>query len=364
MKALFAALLALWLPPGGALAQPAPEAVRSYGPDTAESTLLVRGTTDIALFEPIVQAFVASSGGIRVRYEQWGSNDLYMATAAQCRDGQGAADLVISSSIDQQVKLANDGCALPHRSAETAALPALANWRDEVFGITREPAVIVYNKATIGPDIAPRSRFDLIDLLRPEGSRFRGRVATYDIEASGLGYLFAFADAQQATTFGSLIEAFGRSGAIATCCSAAIIDGVASGKYLIAYNVLGSYALARARENPNIAVVAPDDYTLVLARAALIPKHAAERELAGAMIDFLLSQAGRDALRETDLIVETEGGPDQALHLPQNPEASLRPIPLSPALLVGLDQHKRRAFVARWRANFPARAPAEQPPPD
>ena len=73
-----------------------------------------------------------------------------------------------------------------------------------------------------------------------------GRVATYDIEASGLGYLFAFADSQQATTFGSLIEAFARSGAVATCCSTEIIDGVASGRYLVGYNILGSYALDRA----------------------------------------------------------------------------------------------------------------------
>lgn len=261
--------------------------------------------------------------------------------------------MVVSSSIDQQVKLANDGCAAPHRSAETAALPAVSNWRDEVFGTTLEPAVIVYNKALVGPDEAPRSRFDLIDLLRPEDSRFRGRFATYDIEASGLGYMFAFADAQQATTFGSLIEAFGRSGAVATCCSATIIDGVASGEFLIAYNVLGSYALARAKENADIVVVAPNDYTLVLSRAALIPKRAAEPEIAGAFLDYLLSDAGRSALRAANLIVETGIGAQPALQLPENPDISLRPIPLSPALLVGLDRHKRREFIARWRATFP-----------
>lgn len=344
----------------GAAGPVAPEAVKSYGPAEARRRLVVRGTTDLALFEPILLAFLARNPDIALSYEQWSSNDLYLAASAACRAGAAQADLLISSSIDQQVKLANDGCARPHRSALTAGLPAEANWRDEVFGITREPAVIVYNRATIGPESAPRSRFDLIDLLRPEDSRFRGRVATYDIETSGLGYLFAFADSQQATTFGSLIEAFGRSGAIATCCSAEIIDGVAGGRYLIAYNVLGSYALARARENPDIVVVAPDDYTLVLARAALIPKHAAAPDLAGALIDFLLSEEGRAALRTADLIVPTDGKAEPALRLPENPEASLRQIPLSPVLLVGLDQHKRRAFIARWRATFPARKDTAQ----
>ena len=338
---------------GAAVCEPVPEATKSYGPAQAEVQLTVRGTTDIARFEQVLQMFVSRSDEVRIMYEQWASNDLYLATEADCRSGSVAADLVISSSIDQQIKLANDGCAAPYRSDEIGKLAAVSNWRDEVFGITWEPAVIVYNKNTISDAQAPRSRFDLIDLLRPEDSAFRGRVATYDIETSGLGYLFAFADSQQATTFGRLIEAFGRSGAVATCCSAAIIDGVASGDYLIAYNVLGSYALARADENPDIVVVAPDDYTLVLARAALIPRHAAKPELAGKFIDFLLSEPGRSALRSANLIVETNAGAHAAMRLPENPEVSLRPIPLSLALLVGLDQHKQREFIARWRAAFP-----------
>ena len=352
MIALFRIVCVGMLLAHGATAQPQREDFSSYGPPDAETRVLVRGTTDIALFAPVLEAFVAQRSGMRIDYEQWSSNDLYLVTEAECRAGQSRAALVVSSSIDQQVKLANDGCATAHRSAETGQLPPVANWRDEVFGITREPAVIVYNAATIGTAQPPRSRFDLIDLLRPEESPLRGRVATYDIEVSGLGYLFAFADAQQATTFGSLIEAFGRSGAVASCCSTDLIDGVADGRYLVSYNVLGSYALARAMENPDLVVVAPNDYTLVLSRAALIPRHAPDAETAGALVDYLLSEDGTAVLRAANLIVNTSGDQQSLLRLPENPEVSLRPIALSPALLVGLDRHKRKAFIARWRATF------------
>ncbi|PJN95077.1 iron-binding protein, partial [Amaricoccus sp. HAR-UPW-R2A-40] len=201
-------------------------------------------------------------------------------SAEACRTGAPEADLLMSSAVDQLVKLVNDGCAQPHRSLQTEALPPSANWRDELFGVTWEPAVIVYNADLVPPAEVPRSRFDLIDLLRPEGSRYAGRVATYDIEASGVGYLFAFVDSQQATTFGSLIEAFGRSGAVATCCSAEIIEAVATGRYLVAYNVLGSYALAQAARDPRISVVAPEDYTLVLRRGVVIPRAARSAEAA------------------------------------------------------------------------------------
>lgn len=331
----------------------APEAVAHYGPAGAPSPLLVRGTTDIALFAPVLRAFATANPLVRIDYEQWGSNELYQAAAKACAGLFAAADLVISSAVDQQVKLVNDGCTQAHRSAATTALHEDRNWRDEVFGITREPAVMVYNRRLVPPAEAPRSRFDLLDLLRPEGSRYAGRVATYDIGQSGLGYLFAFADSQQATTFGSLMEAFGRTHAVATCCSAEIIDGVASGRYLIAYNVLGSYALARAARDPELVVVAPEDYTLILSRAALIPKEARHPATAGRFVDFMLSPAGRQALRATRLIVDppdldgvASGGGDG------RNATLLRPVPLSPVLLVGLDRQRRERFIALWRKTF------------
>ncbi len=329
-----------------------PEDISHYGPATAAHRLLVRGTTDIALFGSVLQLFASFHPDLRIDYEQWSSNDLYTRAVNACAGKGEAADLLISSSVDQQVKLVNDGCAQSHTSPSTAALPAAFNWRNEVFGITREPAVIVYNRSLIAADEVPQSRFELIDLLRTQPSRYDGRVATYDIEQSGLGYLFAFADSQQATTFGSVIEAFARSHAVTSCCSADLIDGVANGNYLIAYNILGSYAFARADKDPNIAVVAPADYTLVLSRAALIPKRAVNAGDAGLLIDFLLSAAGRQALSREHLFLEAEEIRGDGLQGSQNGESYLRPIPLSPVLLAGLDQQRRLHFIKIWRAAF------------
>lgn len=347
-----ALMLALMLAMAGGSARGAealPEAHTRVGNPRAADALRVAGTTDVAVFAPVLSAFAATVPELAIDYEQWASNDLYAVAAAACRGERPSLDLIINSAVDQQVKLVNDGCARPHRSVATAALPAEANWRDELFGVTREPAVMVYNNDLVPAWEAPRSRFDLIDLLRPADSRFAGRVATYDIEESGLGYLFAFADAQQATTFGGLLEALGRGRAVATCCSVEIIDGVAAGTYLIAYNVLGSYALDRAREDPRISVVAPEDYTLVLSRAAMIPKDAPNPAGAGLLIDFLLSEPGRAALAARNLIVRGAA----VSGLPEDDASLYRPIRLSPVLLLGLDSQMRASFMARWRTTFP-----------
>ncbi|NHF74431.1 ABC transporter substrate-binding protein [Paracoccus xiamenensis] len=350
-RALAGMVLALCLT-GGATAQPVIEASESFGDPQAAAVMLVRATTDIDLFDEVLDGFVTANPDIRIDYEQWGSNDLFKQSQQDCLSGRFSADMVISSAVDQQVKLVNDGCARPYRSAQTASLPDEFQWRSELFGITREPAVMVYNRELVPEAEAPRTRFDLVDLLRPEDSRFAGMVATYDIEESGLGYLFAFVDAQQATSFGSLAEAFAQSGAVSTCCSTEIIDGVASGRYLLAYNVLGSYALAQAERSPNLAIVVPQDYALILSRGALIPRRARNPAAAGRFLDYLLSPAGRAIMARSHLYVDVTDGDASGLDVPAANDSILRPIPLSPVLLVGLDKEKRAHFLSFWRDTF------------
>lgn len=338
-----------------ALPLQAQELTVDFGPADAPARMVLRSTTDLAVMAPVIDRYLADRPDLRLKYEQWGSNDLFALTAADCAAGRAGADLVISSAVHHMVRLVNDGCAGAYASAATRALPPALTWRDEIWGVTQEPAVMVYNRDLVPSWEVPRSRFDLLDLLRPEQSPYHGRVATYDIEASGLGYLLAFADSLEATTFGGLMESFGRSGAVATCCSAEIIDAVIAGDYLIAYNVLGSYAMARAATDPALGVVAPTDYTLMLSRAAMIPKDAAAKSEAGGFLDFLLSAPGRRALRDVLLIVNFDADDAGPAGLGQSIESIRRPIALTPALLIALDAHKRAIFQRRWRAAFPAR---------
>jgi ABC-type Fe3+ transport system substrate-binding protein len=334
----------------GVLAQ---DEIVTLGPpwNEAGERLLIQGSTDVEPFTPVLEAFSARMPNLAIRYEEILTNELYERTRRACDDGAAGADLVISSAIDLQVKLVNDRCAQPHVSGRTEALPDWANWRDEMFGITFEPAVIVYNRLRVPPEHVPRSRFDLIDLVRPAENPYVGRIATYDIEQSGLGYLFAFVDSQHATTFGRLIEALARNRMVATCCSAEIIDGVAEGRYLLAYNMLGSYALARAAVDPRIGVVAPADYTLILARAALIPRRAENPEPARRFVDFLLSEEGRRQLAEASLIVSFGSTDEGGSPLLSGGPSTLHPIAFSPTLLVGLDRQKREIFLDLWRSS-------------
>lgn len=306
--------------------------------------LVLRSTTDIEILLPAIEAFVADTPDIKVIYEQWGSNALYQNSLAACEGKSASADAVFSSGVHQMIDLVNRACASPYQSDQTTALPASRRWRDELWGITKEPAVIIYNTELVPAADAPRTRFALLDLMRRPNATYQGKIATYDIEGSGLGYLFAFMDSQEATTFGALLEGFARTQAVATCCSSEIIKGVAEGKYLIAYNVLGSYVDEIASEK--IGVIQPEDYTLFLSRAYMIPNGAAQKPAATQLLNFMLSAKGRALLKQSNLVFH-----DDNIGTPL-PESAERAIAIEPTLLVASDQHQRARFITLWRSAF------------
>ncbi|KFL30917.1 hypothetical protein JP75_11155 [Devosia riboflavina] len=341
------ALAALLLVPGNAEA-----ASTNYpAPDGSSGTVLtIVGVTDTKVFQAFVAGFQAERPEVTVTYEEMDSLPLFR----QFLDGTlpVAPDLLISSASDLQLKLANDGHALAYDSPYLGALPDWAHWRNEVFGFTFEPAVIIYNPDRIALEDVPRTHLKLAELLETETEKFRGQIATYDIALSGVGYLLAAQDQTISSTFWRLATAFGRAGAQFSGSSPAILNGVAEGSLALGYNVLGSYAFARQAEGANIEIVVPDDYVLVLTRSMLIPRDAKEVDLARAFVDFALSPAGQGiAASGTALgsVVPGSTGDWTSEAIAARGRGVIQAIPLGPSLLVALDTLRRQRFLDTWK---------------
>ncbi len=187
--------------------------------------------------------------------------------------------MLISSAPDLQIRLANDGYALSYASPYARGLPSWAVWRDEVYGFTFEPAVIVYNPRRFSEATAPRSRQALLRLLEQEGASLRGRVGTYDIAASNVGYVLAEQDELVSSNFWGLANALGQVGVRLATNSGELLDAIERGELDLGYNLLGSYALARQAAGEAIGVILPQDYMLVLARSVLIARRAPNPDL-------------------------------------------------------------------------------------
>lgn len=153
-----------------------------------------------------------------------------------------------------------------------------------------------------------------------------------------------------------MVESLGRNNAKLYCCTFDILERVADGRLLIGYNVLGSYALDYIREDDRIGIVLPRDYTLVMARAAYVPRQARAQMAAARFIDFMLSAEGRDILSNDMRLLSPIDGAERLERLTGQKADDLetfRPISMTPALLVGLDEAKREIFMRQWRAALP-----------
>lgn len=300
-------------------------------------TLRILSTADIDVFEPIIMEFQRLNPSINIDYVVSSSTELMKAIYEE----DAIFDLAISSAMDLQTKLANDGFARSYSSEATVALPDWAKWRNQIFGFTQEPAVLVISEAAFTDIPAPSTREELIEVLRTHPDQFRGRIGTYDVRTAGLGYLFATQDSRNTESFWRLTEVMGRLDTQLYCCSGAMITDVAEGRLALAYNVLGSYAVSRQLNTPGIRVIPLDDFLGVMLRTALIPQGAENPAASGKMIDFLATLGVRP-----ELMAKTGLPPINAEML--QVEITARPIRLGPGLLVFLDSMRRETFLRSW----------------
>lgn len=315
---------------------------------SADTELSVYSSLDVHLALPLIAAFQATRPDVAVAYDELLTAPLTQRVIEEAEAGGPTADLVFTSAMDLAVKLANDGYARQVAVPEAAIWPRWANWRDMAFALTFEPGVLVYHRPAF-PDGPPDTRALLMDWLRTAP---KGKIGTYDVTKSGVGYLFFLRDLEHFADIWSLVSAMGEAGLRVFPTSQDIISRVNSGDLLIGYNILGSYAADQAAQLPNLGLTLPRDFVVVVSRVALVPQAARSPGLGEAFLSFLMSREGQTLLAEKLRLpaVSLEvSGDASAGAMSRVFGDRLRPVPVSPGLLVYLDQAKRARVLARWK---------------
>jgi iron(III) transport system substrate-binding protein len=339
---------------------PSGQVPSGYPPEYAETiraaederNLVIYSTTDIRVAKDIVEDFRTLYPKIQVEYQDLNSTELHYRFISETLLGLDSADIVWSSAMDQQFSLVDKDYAQAYNSPELSNLPEWAVWKNQAFGTTYEPVAIVYNKRLLAPDEIPQTHGDLVHLLNNKPDRFKGKVVTYNIEKSGLGFLLATQDANASQTFWEFVTALGNAGARFRLTTDAMLKRVASGKDLIAYNVLGSYAVAEAKKNPVIGYVFPKDYTLVMSRILFINRNARNANAAKLWVDYVLSKRGQTVIANRALLYSIRNdveGETTASSLKAALGNSVKPIPVGPGLISYLSNPNYRDFIDRWR---------------
>ena len=312
-------------------------------------TMNVFSATDTTAMAPLMEGFEALNPGVSVEY-----NDLQTVVLHEAMLSGAAPDVVISSAMDLQVDLVNRGLARRLDIAEAEDLPEWAVWRSELFGFTFEPAVIVYNRTAFDANSLPKEHRELANFIRDNEAILDGRIGTYDLRGSGIGYLFATQDSVQGLQAQRITEVLGRARARTFCCTSDMVAATASGEIIISINVIGSYALALADNDPRVGVHFLSDYNLVMSRTAFVPATAPNPELAERFVAFLLSEDGQRLIATRSQLLPIRQVADietPALEQLRAQEGSFLPIRLGPGLLTYLDPLKKENFLAGWEAS-------------
>jgi iron(III) transport system substrate-binding protein len=317
-----------------------------------EGKVVIYSALDTKAAQPLIRDFNAVYPDIKVEYNDMNSTELYNRFIAEVAAGQGSADIMWSSAMDLQVKLVDEGKALAYKSPEAAKLPGWANYKDEAYGTTYEPAVFIYNKRLVTGDEIPQDHAAFSRIISTHADKYKGKVTTYDIEKSGVGFMFVVQDSKYFPGWKDLVKAFGTTSYKVYSSTGNMLEKVSSGEHLLGYNVLGSYALVRAKKDQNLGVVLPKDYTLILSRVMFIGKQAKNPNAAKVFLDYILSQRGQKLIGSDVELFAVRDDVDAeytAAKLKQQLGANVKPIPVASEITAYLDPKKRLEFLGEWK---------------
>ena len=356
-RTLVKAVASLALAPALASAQVPAGYPANYGDTIAaakkEGKVVVYSTTDTVAANFLIKDFQVLYPGISVEYNDMNSTEVYNRFISERAAGAGSADVLWSSAMDLQVKLVSDGGAMTYASPEIANLPGWAVWKNEAFGTTYEPLAIVYNKRLLTGDEIPQSHADLMRVFAEKADKIKGKVTTYDIEKSGVGFMLITQDSKYNPQFWDLIRALGVAGPRFQSSAGTMMERISSGENLVGFNIFNSYAVLRAKKDPSIGIVLPKDYALVMSRVMFASKTAKNPNAAKLWVDYILSRRGQTIIgnqSELGSIRADVEGELTAAGYQKTMGATARPIAVGPELLAFLDQTKRLDFLKQWQA--------------
>jgi iron(III) transport system substrate-binding protein len=318
-----------------------------------EGRLIVYGSTSAKVAWLVVDDFKAMHPGIDVAYTAMPPAEIDRRFRADLAAGS-TPDVVWSIAMDLQMRLALEGHALAYRPSEAAALPAWAQWRNQLYGTTYEPVALAYSRRLVPPDEVPATHADLTKLLFEHADKYQNRITTYHPNNPEIGALAFRQDAAHDRRFWKLADAMGARGVDLRPTTDAMMDRISSGESLFAYDVAASEAIARAKRDPSVAIRFLEDYDLVLSRVMFIARNAAHPNAAKLWVDYILSLRGQTQMRVATLypIREDVGGTEPGVDMLRSLSRVSKPIALEASLAKMAEPRSASDFDKELQVRF------------
>ncbi len=321
MTRLRTILLLLALVVGGTgSAQPLPDAFHVVGtlPPDRVGQLMARVSGELP--------------AVSLHYRQMGESEIVSMIESPLPPDR-PIDLVVLPTPDLGVRLANEGLldSLPISLEQ----PDPSHWRQEVFSLFHDPAMIAVRKDAPLPEAALRTRLDLARFLESAPPRFRGRVGLVNIGIDSQSYAYATQDQLRSPLYWRIMRAFGHLDARIYETNAEILDALRNGRIDLAYNLPLSQLVFEPLDE--IRIDAFEDYVIALPWVVFAPSPD-RNPMTPLVVDLL-----RDDVLQQRFPPKTFWAPADGEGL-----TNTQKVKLGPELLVFQDALKKSAILDEW----------------
>lgn len=297
---------ALSLLASSALAQQAPEGVPDYYPEDygeiveacrAEDGLVIYSNMAEYNWAPVIEGFNQLYPWVGVQTLDLGSGEVFERYFAEAGTGTQTPDMLVSAAPDKWLEFDERGSALAYESPELPHLPDFAQPLSNIYILSADPLVMMYNKRTLSEDLLPSSMAELAEVAQANPDKFNGKITTYDVGESSFGFAAAWSFAEKhGEDAWQWWEAIGpmtrpeRS-------SGPMIEKVTSGEYNVGYFISGIVLFPKLNDQLETIVGWSflENGTPLFLRGMAIPKESNSPACSKLMLDFILSNEGQTA---------------------------------------------------------------------
>jgi iron(III) transport system substrate-binding protein len=319
-----------------------------------EQKLLVYSIMSKDNWAPVLEGFKQKYSHIDVEALDLGAYEVFERYYSESAGSARTADLIISSAADGWQDLIKKGELAEFKSTEDDKLPAWSKLAPNVYTVSTDPMVIIWNKKLL--QTPPKTMAELADLATKNGGQFTpGKITSYEeTNATGFAANWFWAKKQGDKAWATY-EAIGSTKPKLESSGGRMVDSTLSGETTIGYFVSAITVLPRlAAAQEVLGWTMIGDGTPLITRGMGVTKKAQSPNSAKLMVDFILSSDGQIAFANGGLTAYRPDVADKAkIHLDKLAgdvgQQNLLPFSFDPDLA---DKAKTDEFRARLKKSL------------
>ncbi|WP_162409079.1 ABC transporter substrate-binding protein [Acuticoccus sediminis] len=321
-----------------------------------EGQLLIYSNMAQYNWAPVIEGFNKLYPWIEVSTLDLDSDEVFTRYYAENNSGAKTAGLMVSATVDGWQTFMKGDNALDYTSAEAEHVPDWSMPVANLYTVSTDPMVIVYNKLTVPEAQRPKGISDLARIVEETGDAMRGKLTTYNAAQTSFGsaidlvYLREHGEEGWATfeTIGPLTRAESSSGPM--------LAKLGAGEYSVGYFISGIVFFPKLENATTARLLGWNfiaDGTPLFMRQMAIPKGSSAPASAKLMLDFILSQDGQTAFGIGGLTPYREGVKKEDVAF-YTYDAIREEIGEENILLIDYDEGlvADDAFLDQWRSTF------------